>query len=92
MTRHVYECINWTRQEHLVALSSLGTEAFWTRLSAAPPAGARHWDLRADKVVLECVAQDMPEEDARRFLDSYVAALTLPGWKMLVVREDERGR
>lgn len=88
MTLHVYECINWSRQEHLVALSGLGTEAFWTRLGAAPPPDARHWDMGADKVVLECVAQSMPEDDARRFFDSYVAALKLPGWKVLVIRED----
>lgn len=88
MTRNVYECINWSRQEHLVALSTLGTEAFWTRLGAAPPPDTGHWDLRGDKVVLECVALGMPEKDARLFLDSYVAALKLPGWKVLVVRED----
>jgi hypothetical protein len=88
MTRNVYECINWSRQEHLVAVSNLAAEAFWTRLGASPPADAKHWDLRGDKVVLECVAQNMPEKDARLFLDSYVAALKLPGWKVLIVRED----
>jgi hypothetical protein len=88
MTRNVFECINWSRQEHLVALSNLGAEAFWTRLGAAPHAEVRHWDLRSDKVVLECVGQNMPEKDARLFLESYVAALKLPGWKVLVVRED----
>lgn len=88
MTRNVYECINWSRQEHLVALSGLDAEAFWKRLGAAPPAEAGHWDLRSDKVVLECVAQEMPEKDARLFLENYVAALKLPGWKVLVVRQD----
>ena len=88
MTRNVFECINWTRQEHLVALSRLGSEAFWTRLGAAPPDEVRHWDMRSDKVVLECVAKDMPEQDAAKFLGDYVAALKLPGWKVLVLGED----
>lgn len=88
MTRNVFECINWTRQEHLVALSALGTEAFWSALRASPPGPAAQWDLRGDKIALECVAKDMDVADARQFLESYVSALRIPGWKVHCLRED----
>lgn len=81
----MYECINWTRQEHVVGLSALDAEAFRARVRASPPPETAGWDP-ADRVTVECVAQAMPEADARMFLDNYVSALQIPGWKVLVVR------
>jgi hypothetical protein len=86
MTLNVFECINWTRREHLVVLSALDLEDFWRSMREAPPSAAALWDLRADKVALECVARSMPENDAARFMDSYMAALRIPGWTVLSAR------
>lgn len=85
MKRHVYECVNWTRREHLVAVSELDEAAFAERLRAAPPEEAAAWE-RSDKVVVECVAKDMPEGDARVFVENYVSTLDIPGWTVRAVR------
>lgn len=90
MTKNVFEAVNWTRREHLVALSPLDADAFWAALQAARPPEVAHWDLAADKIAFECVGQDMPEADAAAFLESYLKSLQMPGWTVLSLPDGAR--
>lgn len=75
----VYEVLNATRRESLLALSSDELPFFRERLRREPPPSVSRWDP-GDQVDVEPLAARLPEEAARQFIELYLHTMRHRTW------------
>lgn len=82
----VYEVLNSTRMESLLALSSEPLSGFRAHLRQQVPSVLERWDLAGDQLAFETLAARLPEEAAEQFLTLYVEAMRRRTWRFLLWR------
>jgi hypothetical protein len=76
----VYEVLNASRGESLLALSSDELPFFRERLRREPPPSLSRWEP-ADRVTIEPLAARLPEEAARQFVELYLHNMRDRTWR-----------
>lgn len=75
----VYEVLNATRRESLLALSSDELPFFRERLRRDPPPALARWEP-GDQVDVEPLAARLPEDAAREFIELYLRNMRHRTW------------
>lgn len=83
----VYEVLNLTRMESLLALSGHELGEFRDRVRREPPASLERWDLRGDQISFEKLAARLPEEAAEQFVTLYLENMRQRTWRFHLWRD-----
>jgi hypothetical protein len=79
---NIFEVVNHTRRESLIAMTPEDALAFRRRLSASPPNVIGHWE-RADQTEFEPLAARLGPSTAEHFLKLFMSNSSLRDWRLL---------
>ncbi|OGS01942.1 MAG: hypothetical protein A2V88_00535 [Elusimicrobia bacterium RBG_16_66_12] len=79
---NIFEVVNHTRRESLIAVTSEDSLAFRRRLSSAPPDVIGHWDC-ADQTEFEPLAVHLGPGTADHFLKLFMSDTRMRDWRLI---------
>lgn len=81
---HVYELLNISRRESLLAISSDDEEPLRARLRRAPPIEISAWDLLHDQLSVTLMGANLSPVSAREFVALYRENMRPRTWRYRV--------
>ena len=79
---NIFEVVNHTRRESLIAVTHEDALSFRRRLGVSPPGVIRHWE-RADQTEFEPLASSLGPSTAEHFLKLFMSNDSMRDWRLI---------